>query len=48
MSFETIFKEKIELEKLVVALTRENMELKQRYNCGSGTDQLFADWILDW
>lgn len=48
MSFETIFKEKIELEKLVVALTRENMELKQRYNCGSGADQLFADWILDW
>lgn len=48
MNFETIFKEKIELEKLVVALTRENMELKQRYNCNSGADQLFADYILTW
>ena len=48
MNFETIFKEKIELEKLVVALTRENMELKQRYNCNSEDNQLFADLLLKW
>lgn len=48
MEFERLFKEKIELEKLVVKLTRENLELKEQIQQLPEADRLFADWILDW
>lgn len=48
MEFEILFKEKIELEKLVVTLTKENQQLKEQLSRRQSHDILFADWLLQW
>ena len=42
---ETLRKENSELEKMVIQLTKENIELRQQ---NSGNSELFADWMLKW
>ena len=48
MEFENLFKGKIELEKLVVTLTKENQQLKEQLIRRQSHDILFADWLLQW
>lgn len=48
MSFETLFKQKIALEKIVVQLTQENLELKSQLRENKQSKILFADWMEKW
>lgn len=48
MSFESIMKEKFELEKTVVALTQENIKLKQIINSQTSNNIYFDEWMNKW
>lgn len=45
---ELLFREKCELEQLVINLTAENQQLRQQLADKEQSELLFADWILEW
>ena len=46
--FEALFREKLQLEKLVISLTAENQQLRQQLAEKQRSEVLFADWLLNW